>query len=167
MSISPGSVLISTPAMDDPKFWQAVLLITEYNAEGALGFIVNKPFPRTLNELVEFRHSEPFKLYEGGPVDQEHLFFIHRRPDLIEEGAPVQSSVYSGGNFKQAVIHINRAPGAAQDLKLFIGYCGWDTGELETEITDGFWQIIPGSAELLFSSTEGLWEALYTKNRQL
>ncbi len=60
MSISPGTVLISTPAMDDPEFWQAVLLITEYNAAGAMGFVMNKPFPRAFNELVEFRHCAPF-----------------------------------------------------------------------------------------------------------
>lgn len=164
MSISPGTVLISTPEMDDPKFLQAVLLITEYNAAGAMGFVVNKPFPRTLNELVEFRHCTAFSLYEGGPVDQEHLFFIHRRPDLIEEGAPVHTSLYSGGNFKQAIAHINRVPHADQDLKLFIGYCGWDTRELEAEIADGFWRIIPGTPDLLFGSTKGLWEALHTGN---
>ncbi|SDC84683.1 putative transcriptional regulator [Niabella drilacis] len=146
--------------MDDPNFFKVVLLITEHNENGAMGFVLNKPFPRTLNELVEFRQCAPFKLYEGGPVDQEHLFFIHRRPDLIEEGLPVSPSVYSGGNFKQAVMHINGDPGSDKDLKLFIGYCGWDTGELETEIEKGFWRISPGSANLLFSPAEGLWEAL-------
>lgn len=166
MSISPGTVLISTPAMDDPEFRQAVLLVTEYNAAGAMGFVVNKPFPRVFNELVEFRHCAPFPLYKGGPVDQEHLFFIHRRPDLIEEGTPVLVPLYSGGNFKQAVAHINQAPHADQDLKLFIGYCGWDTGELETEITEGFWRIVPGTPDLFFYPTEGLWETLHTGNAQ-
>lgn len=159
--------------MDDPRFIKVVLLITEYNEKGAMGFVLNKPFleplsleERTLNQLVEFRHCAPFKLHEGGPVDQEHLFFIHRRPDLIEEGEPVTAAVYSSGNFKQALTHINRDPGSNKDLKLFIGYCGWDTGELEIEIKEGFWQMIPGSANLFFSSTEGLWEALYTGNTQ-
>lgn len=159
--------------MDDPRFMKAVLLITEYNEKGAMGFMLNKPFfdtlslkERTLNELVEFRHCAPFKLYEGGPVDQEHLFFIHRRPDLIEDGVPVATAVYTGGNFKQALMHINGDLRPDKDLKLFIGYCGWDTGELEAEISEGAWKIIPGSTGLLFSPTEGLWEALYTKNVQ-
>ncbi len=152
--------------MDDPKFLQAVLLITEYNTDGAMGFVVNKPFPRVLNELIEFRDCVPFALYEGGPVDQEHLFFIHRRPDLIKEGTPVSASVYSGGDFKQAVAHINQDPHSSKDLKLFIGYCGWDKGELEAEIEDGFWRIIPGTPDLFFSPTEGLWERLHSGNAQ-
>jgi len=153
--------------MDDSNFIKAVLLITEYNEKGAMGFVLNNPFPRTLNELVEFRDAAPFKLFEGGPVDQQHLFFIHCRPDLIEAGVPVAASVYSGGNFKQAVAHINGDTSADRDLKLFIGYCGWDTGELETELEEGFWRIIPGSANLPFVSATGLWEALHTENAQL
>ncbi|MCF3111068.1 YqgE/AlgH family protein [Niabella sp. CC-SYL272] len=166
MSINSGTVLISTPAMDDPNFRQAVLLITEYNTAGAMGFIMNKPFPRKFNELVEFRHCAAFPLFEGGPVDQEHLFFIHRCPDLIQEGIPVDASVYSGGNFKQAVAHINQHSPAEQDLKLLIGYCGWDTGELETEIKEGFWQIAPCSPDLLFSDTKTLWHTLYINKVQ-
>lgn len=154
--------------MDDPKFQRTVLLITEYNTDGAMGFVVNKPFcdtlslkERTLNELVEFRHCVPFPLYEGGPVDQEHLFFMHRRPDLIKEGTLVTASVYSGGDFKQAVAHINQDPRSGNDLKLFIGYCGWDKDELETEIREGFWKIVSGADPLLFGPAEGLWEALF------
>ncbi len=51
-----------------------------------MGFVVNKKYQRALNELEEFKHIRSFPLYNGGPVDQEHLFFIHKRPDLIGEG---------------------------------------------------------------------------------
>ena len=126
--------------MDDANFQQAVVLITEYNEKGAMGFVVNNLYPRPLNELVEFRQSPSFPLYDGGPVDHDHLYFIHRKPDLIAGSTPIQNGLYAGGNFQQAVNQINTRVLTTRDIKIFVGYCGWDFGELETEIGDGYWQ---------------------------
>ena len=150
MELQAGLFLKSTDVLSDAVFSQATIYIAEYNAQGALGFVLNKPFGRSLHELEEFHHSPHFPLYEGGPVDQEHLFFLHRRPDLIEEGALVGTGVYYGGNFKQAVAGINDKSLAASDIKIFVGYCGWDAGELEAEIEEGSWEIIEGTNEMVF-----------------
>jgi putative transcriptional regulator len=141
MHLSPGIFLSSLPSLDDAVFEKAVIFITEYNEQGAMGFVINKLFPRTLNELEEFRHCTPFPLYEGGPVDQEHLFFVHRRPDLIKEGIHISSGTYLGGNFKQAVSLITGRTITEKDIKIFIGYCGWDGGQLEEELAEGGWEI--------------------------
>ena len=82
--MNAGSFIRSTSLLDDSFFEKAVILIAEYNKKGATGFVVNKPFTRRLNELEEFKDSIPFPLYDGGPVDREHLFFVHQRPDLIK-----------------------------------------------------------------------------------
>ena len=145
MSITAGTFLSSLPSLDDTNFEQAVIFITEHNEKGAMGFVINKLFPRTLNELEEFRHCPPFPLYEGGPVEQEHLFFIHRRPDLIEDGSLISGSIYLGGNFKQAVSYINSRAITKKDIKIFVGYCGWDDDQLGEEIEEGSWQ--PDDAE--------------------
>jgi putative transcriptional regulator len=141
MRLQAGIFLKSTPALNDTYFAGSMIFITEYNTNGAVGFVINRHFGRSLNELEEFKHSPAFLLYEGGPVDQEHLFFLHQRPDLIDEGMAVRSGIYSGGNFKQAVTLINNKSLSPKDIKLFIGYCGWDQGELEAEIEEGSWQI--------------------------
>lgn len=141
MQITPGTILTSSPAMDDPNFEKAIVFITEYNDNGAMGFVINKPFPRTLNELAEFRHSKAFPLYAGGPVNKEGLFFLHQRADIIGGGNPVAGSIYLGGNFEQAVRGINNKSLTEKDIKLFVGYCGWDLGELDKEIAEGSWMI--------------------------
>lgn len=151
MQLRAGLFLKSTAALnDDTVFSGVIMLITEYNAKGALGFVLNKPFGRSLNELDEFKYSPYFALYEGGPVDQEHLFFVHRRPDLIEEGTSVGSGIYYGGNFSQAVTAINDNSLTTNDIKIFVGYCGWDAGELDAEIAEGSWSIIEGAPEMVF-----------------
>jgi len=81
MTISAGTFLKATESLKETNFEAAVLFITEHNENGAIGFVINKPFPRKLNELLEFKNSIAFPLYEGGPVEKEKVFFIHQRPD--------------------------------------------------------------------------------------
>lgn len=140
--IKAGIFIGSTALLDDSFFEQAILFIAEYNEKGAMGFVVNKEFPRRFNELQEFSDSMPFPLYEGGPVDQEHLYFVHRRPELIAGGVLVAENIYLGGDFKVAVRLINNGTLSTKDIRLFIGYCGWDFQELEAEIAEGSWEIL-------------------------
>lgn len=142
MKLQAGMLLRATALLNGTHFDHAVILITEYDEKGAVGFVINKPFARQLNELEEFKHSPAFPLYEGGPVDTDHLFFIHRRPDIIKEGRAIASDIYFGGNFKQAVTAINNKSLTISGIKIFIGYCGWNTGELEAEIAEGSWEVV-------------------------
>jgi putative transcriptional regulator len=140
--MKPGLFLKSTSLLNDTSFEDAVIFITEYNEKGAMGFVVNQKFSRKLNELEEFKNGRPFPIHIGGPVDGEHLFFIHRRPDLIKGGEPVTGNIYLGGDFKSAVRNIDNHILTDKDLKIFIGYCGWDYGELEDEIAEGSWEVL-------------------------
>lgn len=136
-----GIFLKSTAALDTTFFEGSCIFIAEHNAKGALGFIINQSFGRSLNELEEFQNTLAFPIYTGGPVDQEHLYFIHCRPDLIADGQLITDNLYLGGNFQQAVACINNRTLTTADLKIFIGYCGWNYGELEAEIEEGSWTL--------------------------
>ena len=151
MNIQQGLLLKSTAALDNTIFAGALIYITECNDDGAVGFIINRSFERSLDELEEFKHSVYFPLYEGGPVDKEHLFFIHRRPDKVDDGTPISGAICYGGNFGQAVIGINNKNLSAADIKIFVGYCGWGSGELEAEIAEGSWVIATVTENYLFS----------------
>lgn len=151
MHISPGTILTSSPSLEDSNFQQSVIFITEKNEKGAMGFVVNKIFGRSLNELVEFSGSPAFPLNDGGPVDKEHLYFIHRRNDLIPGGNLIIDNVYFGGDFKKAIEHINNAALSSSDIKICIGYCGWDANELEAEIAEESWIVTKANSEIVFS----------------
>jgi putative transcriptional regulator len=166
ININAGQLLISAPTLDDPSFNKVVIFIAEQNAKGALGFVVNRLFHRTFNELMEYRHSLPFKLYEGGPVENESLYFLHQQPHLIEGGTHIVDSIYLGGDFKQAVQLINNKTIKESELKLFIGYCGWDYGELEDEVKEGSWLVGNNTSEIVFTTDiSPLWENLYVQRR--
>jgi putative transcriptional regulator len=136
-----GHIIQALPSMDDPVFKGTVVFIIEHNEKGAAGFVFNKPSGRYLNQLEEFKNCKPVPLYEGGPVDKEHLYFLHLRPDLIEEGKAIKDGIYLGGNFNQAIEALNKGSIETTQLKLFIGYCGWDANELEAEVAEGSWMI--------------------------
>ncbi|UEG49201.1 YqgE/AlgH family protein [Ferruginibacter lapsinanis] len=164
MNINAGTLLISTPSLDGSIFERSVLFIAEYNDKGAMGFVINKLFPRTLNELEEFKTSQAFPLYEGGPVANESLFFLHQRPGLIDEGIHVIDTIYLGGDFKKAVMHINLKTINENDIKLFIGYCGWDHGQLEEEVQEGSWLLSDASIQTVFvQPVQDLWQQQYQK----
>jgi putative transcriptional regulator len=76
---------------------------------------------------------------DGGPVDREHLFVLHKRPDLIDGGIHIPNGLYLGGNMDQVIEAINTSDFTEHEIQLFIGYCGWDLGELKAELEEGSW----------------------------
>jgi len=142
MSLIQAGILIkSTDELMGSFFEQTTILIVKHSDQESLGFVTNKPFGKSLHELIEFNYSKPFPLMDGGPVDREHLFVLHKRPDLIEGGEQMFDGFYLGGNMEQVIEAINTESITKDELQIFIGYCGWDKGELEAEIEEGSWNI--------------------------
>ena len=144
-------LLKSNQTMDDPNFSNTVILIAEHNENGALGFIINKPFERSLNELAEFAACPAFPLYNGGPMDQEHLYFVHKRNDLIPGGQHIADDIFLGGDFTQAITHIGNNNIDSTAIKIFIGYCGWNAMDVESEITEGSWTVMESTSNIIFA----------------
>ena len=140
--IEVGSYIKSTSLLNGSYFENSTIYIVEKNTEGAIGFVVNRPFGRSLNELKEFSKSKPFPLLEGGPVDQEHIYVVHSRPDLIKGSQQISNNKYFGGSIQEVIHAINVKDVSENEIQLFLGYCGWDANELEMEIEEGSWTIV-------------------------
>lgn len=161
MHIRQGNIIISTSLLNDTSFEKTVIVIAEHNSQGSLGFIINQPFTRSLHELEEFKHSIPVPLFTGGPVQDDMLYFLHRRADLIGDGQLIDGDVYLYGDFKTAVQLLNTGVLPVTDVKLMIGYCGWDANELEAELAEGSWLLTNASVDLVFDEEpELLWGKL-------
>ena len=140
--IKAGIYIKSTEALNGTFFEHTTILIVKHNDEESLGFVTNIPFQKSLHELIEFNHSKPFPLMDGGPVNREHLFVLHKRHDLIDGGEQVTNDLYLGGNMEQVIEAINIGGAGNKEIQIFIGYCGWDAQELEAEIEEGSWMLI-------------------------
>lgn len=136
-----GDVLVSEPStINDLTFNRSVILLAHVDTEGAVGFILNKPLDFHLEELIP-EVDENFKLFKGGPVEQENLYFIHDVPDLIKDSIEIKDGIYWGGSFDTIVNLINSKQITAENIKFFLGYSGWDASQLESEIDLNTWII--------------------------
>lgn len=139
--INKGDYLIALPSGYNPtdiEFNQSVILLTDHNIDGCMGFILNKPTPYLLSELVP-ESNGAFTVYHGGPVESDRLFCIHKCPDLIPDSIAITDQLYWGGDFSAIFRHIEMGLLTHLDLRFFMGYSGWDNGQLEMELTNQNW----------------------------
>ena len=148
--IQPGQLLISDPFLKDPNFVRTVVLICEHDDEGSLGFVLNKPYKKKLHELITDINSEEFPVFYGGPVHEDTMHFLHKRNDLIEGGFEIGDGIFWGGNFEQALIQIQNRTITKNDIRFYIGYSGWEHGQLENELKEKSWITREGNQHLIF-----------------
>lgn len=142
-----GNLLIAEPSIiGDTSFNRSVILLADHSAEGSVGFILNKPLDFILKELIPGTECE-FKIYNGGPVEQDNLYFIHNVPELIPQSIEISDGVFWGGDFDIALQYINSGEITASNIRLFLGYSGWEANQLERELNENTWVITKNSYE--------------------
>lgn len=140
--LKKGHLLIAEPSiLGDLSFNRSVILLADYNAEGSLGFILNKPLDYSVNDLVPEIESS-FTIYNGGPVEQDNLYFIHNIPDLIPDSVEISNGIFWGGDFEKTRDLINSGTIGKDNIRFFLGYTGWDANQLESEMNANSWILI-------------------------
>lgn len=136
-----GLLLVAEPSIiGDASFNRSVVLIAEHSDTGSIGFILNKVLDFTLKELIP-ELNKNFKIYNGGPVEQDNLYFIHKVPDLIPESIEIANGIYWGGNFDAVKELILKDLITEKQIRFFLGYSGWDGTQLKDELNSNAWII--------------------------
>ena len=100
MILEKGKILIAEPSIiGDISFNRSIILLVEHGNNGSIGFILNKPMNLNISDLIPEIESN-FKIYNGGPVQQDNLYFIHKISDLIPESIMISEGLYWSGNFE-------------------------------------------------------------------
>jgi len=157
--IQKGDILISKPTiLGDVTFNRAVILIVDFNAEGVVGFMVNKPINDKLNDLLPHVNKE-FKVFDGGPVERDKLYFIHNVPDLIPGSLKIKDDIFWGGHLEDVLALIEDGVVDTTQIKFFLGYSGWGQFQLENEIKDDVWlrQIEMKSQDIITCQKAEFW----------
>jgi putative transcriptional regulator len=158
--LKKGHLLIAEPSiLGDLSFNRSVILLADHNNEGSVGFILNKPLEYTLMDLVPEVESS-FTIYNGGPVEQDNLYFIHNIPDLIPGSVEISNGIYWGGDFEKTRDLINNGEINKDNIRFFLGYTGWDANQLETEMNSNAWILIENSYKhkILKKSSADFWK---------
>ena len=154
-----GVLLIADPFLKDPNFMRTVVFLTEYKEDGAVGFVLNRQYENTLDELLPEIEGHKLPVYYGGPVQMNTIHFLHRYGDEIPGGIEVMKGVYWGGDFEAVVSLINNGSIDPDKIRFYIGYSGWSTGQLEGEIEEKTWLTVEATRSLIFhSQAEEIWK---------
>jgi putative transcriptional regulator len=158
--LEKGQLLIAEPSIiGDLSFNRSVILLADHNTEGSIGFILNKPLEYTINDLIPEIEAS-FIIYNGGPVEQDNLYFIHTIPELIKGSIEISNGIYWGGDFELTRSLINEGQIKRENIRFFLGYSGWSAHQLENELKDNSWIMIPNNykATLLSKSSDQFWK---------
>jgi putative transcriptional regulator len=165
VKVERGDLLISEPFLPDPNFSRTVVLMCEHGEAGSFGFVLNKPSLIKGSDVLEDADTFDANLYVGGPVQQDTLHFVHRRVDIIEGGEPIIEGLNWGGNFEQLLAHIRSGAVDFTNFKFFIGYSGWEEGQLEEELQQNTWIVYKGTTpeDIFDTDPDVLWKRVLEK----
>ncbi|MCM2681520.1 YqgE/AlgH family protein [Echinimonas agarilytica] len=164
-----GQLLIAMPSLEDPYFQRSVTYVCEHNEEGAMGLVINQPIKNlNLSELLEKVHdlhrddlsSDSLKqpVFAGGPVNQERGFVLHTSQPGWASSMVLNDDLMI--TTSKDILQILGTDLEPSKYLVTLGYAGWDAGQLEQEIADNSWLIIPADQNIIFEiDAEHMWEA--------
>ncbi|MDQ5929564.1 MAG: putative transcriptional regulator [Bacteroidota bacterium] len=158
--ISQGSILVSEPFLNDPYFKRSVVLIAEEDADGILGFILNKPLKINITDIMNDFPEFTSPVYFGGPVQTEDLFYVHTINNL-KDAQKITDNIYFGGSYEQLKLMVDIGKILPHMISFFVGYSGWDTGLIAQELAEKIWTLSEYNKKFLFNTdTSNLWTAV-------
>jgi putative transcriptional regulator len=152
-----SQLLVASPQLADPNFARTVVLITEHNDDGAMGVVLNRPAATSVADAApELEALVPpgDDVYVGGPVQPSSVIVLAEFEEPVDNSVPVFGQVGfvgAGADPTQLAAAVGRA-------RVFAGFAGWSTGQLETELERDDWFLEPARPDDVFTpAPEELW----------
>ena len=169
--LGDGVLLVAGPSLADPNFSRSVVLVLQHGDSGTIGVVLNRVtsiVPATVfPELEPALGAYTGTLYRGGPVGPTRLVFLVRGlAAATVDGPEIVDKVFLSGD-PEALGEITRLAGGPDELRMFAGHAEWTAGQLEGEVRNGAWQVVAGTADLVFADPRKLWEQLATRGDEV
>jgi putative transcriptional regulator len=152
-----GQLLLASPALFDPNFRRAVVLVTEHTEEGAAGLVLNRPSATAVADAVPDLLplvTDEERVYVGGPVQESAVLVLAEFEDPDEAALLVVDDV----GFVPGDGDFDLLAGATRRARVFAGYAGWGPGQLEAELEESSWIVGSSPAPELFPEPDDdLW----------
>lgn len=136
---SKGHILISNSTIISEEFNKTVVFMIEHDNSGAFGLVINKKSDFTLNEIIigiPHNISYNIPIYWGGPVDHSFISILHNDNSYSDPGIPVIPGVFLSRNYD---LLMSLLQSNTNQYKVFHGYSGWSSGQLESEFERKSW----------------------------
>ena len=160
-----SSLLVAMPQMADPNFRRAVVLVVHHDETSTFGLVLNRGVELSIRELCDslefpWNGGTSEEVAWGGPVESNTGWLLYQ-DDLDTEVEEEQISRLDGelcfaGSMDVFQQLAERPP---QDLRIFLGYAGWEGGQLESELAQGAWVVAPLSPDVVFDvPVDEMWD---------
>jgi len=136
-----GRILIAEPFLSGNYFNRSVVLLVAHSEKGAVGFILNKRVDFPIHDIFSDFPEFNAKVYLGGPVSTDSVYFIHKLGNQLPGSIQVLDNLYWGGDFEELKRLIRLGVLKSSDVRFFLGYSGWDSGQLERELKEDSWLV--------------------------
>jgi putative transcriptional regulator len=161
MSLAPA-LLLSMPQLIDPNFHKSVVLLCEHASEGAFGLIVNRPSDITAAEAVhlepQIQNANDLPLLIGGPVEPQRGWILTSQPPVDVEHKGVGAGLYLSASPVLLRRALTSRP-LPKRTHVLAGYAGWGPGQLDEELNQSAWLIMPVELDLIFEiPAAAAWE---------
>ncbi len=152
-----GQLIIAGPSMGDKRFHGTVIYMCVHDSQQAMGIIINRPKPDLklssmlphLNVKGPVTHEDTMVLY-GGPVEPERGFVLHSR-DYLDPDNTLPLSDTLALTTSKSVLKALTSANAPKKAVLALGYAGWESGQLETELQHNSWLVAPAHDDIIFT----------------
>lgn len=159
--LAPGKLLVAARELLDPNFSETVVLLADYNRQGAMGVIINRrtqvPVARLFPTLKQAPGQAP-RLYLGGPVAATGVLGLLRSEAPRKDSRHVIGDLYLVASREPLEALIASGVGPSR-FRVYLGYAGWAPGQLESETAHGSWHVVQGEVDVVFDSDPGsVWQ---------
>jgi putative transcriptional regulator len=165
---SPGDLLVASVSLADGVFNASVVLVLDADGDGALGVVLNEIAPTSLDSVLPDWVpvvSEPRLLFHGGPVSPNGAICL-ARVRVPGEEPPGWRRLFGDVGLLHLDTPVEIVQGAYADLRIFAGYAGWASGQLDPEIAEGMWHVVSAEPSDVFGEAPlDLWRAVLRRQR--
>ncbi|MBT2508178.1 YqgE/AlgH family protein [Streptomyces sp. ISL-98] len=162
-----GRLLVASPALADPNFDRAVVLLIDHDEEGSLGVVLNRPTPVGVRDILlpwAALAGDPDVVFQGGPVSLDSALGVAVIPG--DEGPLGWRRVYGAIGLVDLEAPPELLAAALGSLRIFAGYSGWGPGQLENELREGAWYVVESEpGDVSSPEPESLWRAVLRRQR--
>lgn len=132
--IYPGDLLISPPAIRDPRFAKSVLMVAHHEST-SLAFCLNRPTHHQVSSLVKDQDlilDPDIFIYWGGPVNVQTVWMIHDHSWRMQHSLEItdQWLMTSHTDMFKSLSRGHRP----QRFWVVCGCASWARGQLDSEI---------------------------------
>ena len=152
-----GQLLVATEEMTDPRFAETVIYMVKHDRDGTLGLVINRPLAKgPVDDLLKgfgaaAKGSErEAVIHYGGPVSSLQGFVLHSDDVKLESSTKAKDGIAMTSDIK--MIEAIAAGKGPRQFLIMLGYAGWAPGQLEAEIKNNAWFVIPADRSLIFGN---------------